>query len=148
MKTRYFFAQDLIQSKMSALLNIDNTPPPSILQNLDLTLAGLERIRAFLRSPMTVTSGYRCGRLNEAVGGSADSQHMQGLAADWKCPSLGEPAKICLMLAPMVAILGIDQLILEPGWIHTSFTLDPRNEMLRYVKGKYIPGLVGETDKI
>jgi zinc D-Ala-D-Ala carboxypeptidase len=51
----------------------------------------LEAIRAVLRGPVRVLSGYRCPVHNHDVGGAADSQHMYGTAADIP-PGLVSPA--------------------------------------------------------
>lgn len=54
-------------------------------QTLDTELAEkLQIIRDKLRTPLTVTSGYRCIQHNAAVGGSASSRHRYGMAADWR----------------------------------------------------------------
>jgi uncharacterized protein YcbK (DUF882 family) len=45
----------------------------------------LQRLRNIVGAPIYVTSGYRCERHNERVGGSPDSQHLRGLAADIWC---------------------------------------------------------------
>ncbi len=45
-------------------------------------LEGLEAIRAHFERPVRVTSGFRCVTHNVAVGGSLDSQHRRGRAAD------------------------------------------------------------------
>lgn len=50
---------------------------------LDATLVhALDSIRHAMRQPVRVTSGYRCRKHNEAIGGSPNSYHCQGLAAD------------------------------------------------------------------
>lgn len=46
----------------------------------------LERLRELRGSPLVLTSGYRCGRHNEAVGGSSTSLHKRGRAADILVP--------------------------------------------------------------
>jgi len=43
---------------------------------------GLEDLRAILKRPIRVTSGYRCNLKNIAVGGVSNSYHCMGLAAD------------------------------------------------------------------
>ena len=45
-------------------------------------LSILEAIRAHFGKPVVITSGCRCPEHNEAVGGSANSQHKLGRAAD------------------------------------------------------------------
>ena len=56
---------------------------------VDTTLVHvLEYVRAAVRSPIIVTSGCRCLAHNTAIGGSRGSKHMQGRAADIKCPDV------------------------------------------------------------
>lgn len=45
-------------------------------------MAVLELVRVHFNSPVTINSGYRCEKHNLSVGGSKNSQHMQGTAAD------------------------------------------------------------------
>jgi len=45
-------------------------------------LTSLERLRARIRQPIVIVSGYRCPVHNPAVDGAADSQHMYAAAAD------------------------------------------------------------------
>lgn len=42
----------------------------------------LEGIRNMYDKPMTITSGFRCFKHNEAEGGKSDSAHTAGLAVD------------------------------------------------------------------
>ncbi len=80
----------------------------------------LEPARAILNTPLIITSGYRCPALNEAVGGSKKSQHLNGTAADFtvknKKLSLGD-VFVRLRESPF---LNYGQLILERNWIHLS----------------------------
>ncbi len=141
---RYFTREELIRSRIAQEKGIDNTPPQALDHSIRLTMAGLERVRAFLGHPVTVTSGFRCFALNSLpeIGGSNDSQHMRGEAADIKCPGFGSPQKVAQALVPMRYILGIDQIILEPTWVHVSFTTEPRYEVLTRVGDRYRVGLV------
>ncbi len=45
-------------------------------------LAKLMELRNTLERPVYITSGYRCPRYNQKVGGVANSYHLIGLAAD------------------------------------------------------------------
>jgi uncharacterized protein YcbK (DUF882 family) len=47
-------------------------------------LAKLVELRNILERPVYITSGYRCSRYNQEVGGVANSYHRIGLAADIK----------------------------------------------------------------
>lgn len=53
----------------------------------------LEDIRLFFNAPVHVTSGVRCPKYNEKVGGSSLSQHMYGRAADIVVDGV-EPEKV------------------------------------------------------
>lgn len=139
----HFSMYEMTYSETAMKLGIDNTPSELIKKQLEVTMAGLERIRAALKYPLKITSGYRCEALNIAVGGSVNSQHLQGLAADFKCPVIGDPRTVAAFLSGKMEMLGIDQLIREHTWVHVSFTLNPRHEVLTYKEGRYIPGIVG-----
>jgi zinc D-Ala-D-Ala carboxypeptidase len=142
MKLKHFSVTELCRSEKAAELGIPNIPGPELALPFQITLAGLERVRAFLGHPMKIDSGYRSERLNRAVGGSPHSQHLRGLAVDFRCPAFGSPREVALALSKAIHILGIDQLILEPTWVHMSFSLDPRAEVLTRAEGKYLPGIV------
>jgi hypothetical protein len=72
-----------------------------------------------------INSGYRGPALNEAVGGSSNSQHCKGEAVDIECPGTGN-----YDVAKWIEDnLDFDQLILEfytpgipdSGWVHVSY---------------------------
>lgn len=147
MLSTHFSLEELIASEVAARAGIDNTPPPEALRNLYRLTEGLERVREALGNlPIHVSSGYRCQRLNQAVGGAKQSAHILGLAADIICPNLGPPLTVCRMIAN--AKLGTDQIIHEFGrWCHVAFPAQDRvarNELLTIasVEGGYQLGLV------
>ncbi len=45
-------------------------------------LTALDRLRKNIRRPIRVTSAYRCPIHNRRIGGSKNSQHLKGRAAD------------------------------------------------------------------
>lgn len=59
-----------------------------------LCVSVLEPLRAELGRPITITSGFRCSKLNKAVGGVEHSQHMYGQAADIRILSKQDGDKI------------------------------------------------------
>jgi hypothetical protein len=144
-----FSLSDLVRSETAEERGIDNTPPPEIVENLRRLAAGLEKVRALLGSPPEISSGYRCAALNEAVGGSSTSQHMQGLAVDFECPAFGTPLEIADAIARSGLVF--DQCILEYGrWVHLSFSDAPRRRLLTIYdddKG-YVAGLWDETGRM
>ena len=78
-------------------------------------------VRAALRNnAIHVTSGYRSPRLNQMVGGSKNSMHTQGLAADILCPAFGPPLAVCRAIA--TSGIPAHQIIHEFGrWCHVGF---------------------------
>lgn len=100
----------------------------------------LQPLRDMVLFPIVVTSGFRCPKLNKAVGGAKNSQHMKGEAADIRCNYL--PA---FQLASILTLndVDFDQLILEerkgkPSWLHVSYVTHRknRNQKLHTTDGK------------
>lgn len=130
----HFSLEELTWSDTGQRLGIDNTASEDILVNLRYLAGRLEDIREVMRGVrMHINSGYRCARLNTAIGGAPFSRHLLGLAADFVAPQYGTPLRICRELAPIVWQLEIDQLIYEHSWVHVSFAgagEKPRGEIL------------------
>ncbi len=144
--SEHFTEEELIVSQTAARHGIDNSPSPAIQTNL-VRLAGiLEEVRALLGGlPVLVSSGYRCLKLNQAIGGSKTSAHMEGLAVDFTAPAFGSPLEV----ARRIAASGIeyDQLIYEYGnWVHIGLAREGatrRNEQLSIFRGTgYIKGIM------
>jgi len=129
----HFTLEELILSNTAVRAGLDNTPPADVAKNLVTLASGLELVRIALGGlPIHVTSGYRSVRLNQMVGGTARSMHVQGLAADIVCPDYGNPFQVCEAIA--AAGIAFDQLIHEFGhWCHIGFAAPgtkPRDELL------------------
>jgi zinc D-Ala-D-Ala carboxypeptidase len=111
---------------------IPNAPDtPAHLTALHVTAAGLETVRRLLGdAPIIITSGYRCRRVNKAVGGVDVSDHTLGYAADFRHSIL--TAKECCERI-VESCLAFDQLILErrDTLVHLSFNPRLRREVLR-----------------
>ena len=121
MLSAHFSLEELTASEIAARADIDNTPSAEVVRNLARLAEGLELVRLALGSkPVHITSGYRSARLNQMVGGSKNSMHIQGLAADILCPAAGSPLEVCRAIAK--SSIGTDQIIHEFGqWCHVSF---------------------------
>jgi hypothetical protein len=116
----HFELSEFVVSETAARLGIDNTPPPAVVEKLRYVALCLEGIRTVLGKPIVVTSGYRCPKLNKAIGSKPTSQHLKGEAADWTCPGFGTPKQIVDYLRHVNVCY--DQIILEYGqWVHASF---------------------------
>lgn len=80
---KYFTFAEMIRSRTAKDLGIDNTPTWEEIDNLrDLCENILDPLRAAYGKRTRVSSGFRCERLNKAVGGSKTSVHKRGSAAD------------------------------------------------------------------
>jgi len=119
--TPHFSLEELTFSNTAIRLDIDNTPTPEALKNLQMLAEGLEEVRAKLDSnPIKISSGYRCLKLNKAVKSRDTSYHTKGLAADFTCPRYGSVKEVMQTLAE--SSIEFDQLIYEFGsWIHIGF---------------------------
>ena len=114
MLSPHFSLEELTASEVAARARIDNAPPPEVMDNLVRLAQGLELVRRVLGNyAVHVTSGYRSPRLNQMVGGSKHSMHMQGLAADILCPAFGPPLEVCRAIAR--SSVPADQVIHEFG---------------------------------
>ena len=124
--TMHFTIEELYASDTAKKKGIDNKPAVQQLINLVyLTAYVLEPLRVAMGEPIPISSGYRCPRLNEAVGGVRNSQHMTGQAADL-CIG-GDRAKGRKWFEYIKNHLPFDQLIWEKNprtgteWVHVSF---------------------------
>ena len=132
---KYFTIEELCRSNTAKSLNIDNTPPREIRENLEaLTVHVLDVLRERYGKPVRVNSGYRSAELNDAIKGAANSQHLKGEAADITAGSKEENKK----LFKLIIQHGVyDQLIDEKdySWIHVSYKRDGKNrKQVLYVK--------------
>ena len=128
-----FSLEELTASETAARKGIDNTPSKEVIDNLKRLAAALQEVRALLNHrAILISSGYRSPELNQAVGGSATSDHCKGLAADFICPSYGTPNDIVRAIA--ASGLSFKQVIREfDKWVHLSIPeegQEPRKQAL------------------
>lgn len=102
-----------------------NIPPQyefiDIIDNLDAVCINvLEPARKLFGKPITVNSGYRSKAVNDAVGGSPNSQHMKGEAVDVTTGTIQGNKMLFDIIAENCEF---DQLISECKykWIHVSY---------------------------
>ena len=58
-------------------------PPNHVIESLRYLCENtIQPLRTLLATPIRISSGYRSPGLNEAIGGSPNSQHLKGQAAD------------------------------------------------------------------
>ena len=147
--TDNFSLAELCKSQTALRKDIDNLPKdPDVVSKMQ-TLA--EKILQPIRDkfgPTVINSGYRCKKLNTAIGGSKKSQHCFGEAADVEVPTLSNRD-----LAEWIKnTLDFDQLILEfyngkdprSGWVHVSYkdSQNNRKQVLTINKQGTFQGLI------
>lgn len=124
---KYFTMKELAKSSTADKLGIDNTPTPEAsVQLSNLVTHVLDPLREMYGKPITVNSGYRCPKLNDAVGGAKNSQHMRGNAADITGGSREENKKLFELIRDN---LPFDQLLNENdySWVHVSYVSTSKN---------------------
>lgn len=127
---RYFTVAELCHSGTAVRLNMSNQPGPREMQALsNLCQFILDPLRAEIKRPIVITSGYRSPAVNRKVGGAPRSQHMLGEAADIVVPGM-TPAQVIRVVHGMR--LPFDQAIEEFGeWVHISYGRAHRRQTLR-----------------
>jgi len=152
--TPHFKLYEFLRSDTAAKGDIDNTPWGSEERNLEQVARYLEAERALLgahygcKVQIHITSGFRSEELNQAVGGSETSDHLEGLACDrWH-----ERMDDRTMIDPFAVIrileasdLPFDQLIYYPGEprIHSGYGKPMRREIRHKAGSRYPLGLPG-----
>ena len=119
--------KELAKSSTANKLGIDNTPTNEASVALsNLVTHVLDPLREMYGKPITVNSGYRCPKLNAAVGGAKNSQHMKGEAADITAGNKTENKKLFELIRDN---LPFDQLLNESdySWVHVSYVSSSKN---------------------
>lgn len=124
---KYFTFDELLRSQIAAQRDIINEPfaynEVDAYNNLETLVDKLlDPIREKFATPIIVTSGYRCERLNELVKGAPNSQHRKGQAVDFVFQGFSKRE----MLAAFFEIFddfNFDQMIFyrKRGFIHISY---------------------------
>ena len=126
--TKNFTLHEMLTSQTASRMGFAEQYEPSekIISNLEALCENvLQPLRDTIKSPVIVSSGYRCLRVNTVIGGAAKSQHLTGHAADIQDFKNGNE----FLLRKIVELeLPFDQLINEFNfdWVHVSF--DPRRD--------------------
>ena len=123
--TMHFTIEELYASATAKAKGINNKPNTQQMINLVYLCAYvLEPLRVAMNEPIKIGSGFRCEKLNKAVGGVSSSQHCKGQAADL-CID-GDLKKGRKWFNYIRDNLPFDQLIWEHNakgnyWVHVSF---------------------------
>lgn len=126
LKSEYFTLQEFIRSSTATRLKIDNTPSAEILRNIEYGVQRvLDPLRRIHQRPIIITSGFRCAKLNKAVGGVTNSWHTKGNAADIHIQDENEAKEIFEILKTLPSV---DTVLFEHSrssqWIHVQWDIN------------------------
>ena len=140
--SKNFTYEELTHSATAKRLKINNTPndeEKGKLKKLAETI--LQPIREKYGRPIVVTSGFRCVKLNLAVGGVKSSQHCKGEAADIRSvsDSVKDNKELFDLINNMIKNkeIVVGQLIDEYGynWVHVSLPrVGKTNNQILHIK--------------
>lgn len=95
----------------------------TVERNINLLVDNvLDPIRDRFCTPIIITSGYRCPKVNKLVGGVNNSQHMSGCAADFHIRGFN-PLMMYEVFSDIYNTMEFDQLIFyrSKNIIHVSY---------------------------
>lgn len=126
LKSEFFTLQEFIKSSTATRLKIDNTPNAEILRNIEYGVQKvLDPLRRIHKKPIIITSGFRCAKLNKAVGGVQNSWHTKGNAADIHIQDENEAKEIFDILKTLPSV---DTVLFEHSrqsqWIHVQWDMN------------------------
>ena len=128
--------KEAIRSKTATRLGIKNLPTTIHVENLKAIANDVfQPLRRFYNTPIYVSSAYRGKALNDAIGGSKNSQHCKGEALDLDADVFGG-VKNSEIFYYIKNQLDFDQLIwefgndIEPEWVHVSYKKDKPNRKM------------------
>ena len=130
--SKHISFKEAIKSNTALRRGINNEPDDYQITNMvNIAHNVFEPLREWVGGPIKINSMFRCEELNEAIGGSSRSQHMEGRAMDLD-DTFGHKTN-AEMFNYIKSNLNFDQLIWEfgddenPDWIHVSYVSDDEN---------------------
>ena len=131
MISQHISEKEATKSITALRLAIDNTPNSNHRNNMKTLAANVfEPLREWVGGPIKITSMYRSQELNEAIGGSKNSQHSKGQAID--IDDIYGYKTNAEMFEYIKDNLEFDTLIWEfggdnPDWLHISYVDREKN---------------------
>lgn len=132
--SRNFSYSEFEKSDTAFRLGINNKIKDTLIRDNIKALVEyiLQPLRDNWGGPLFINSGYRCFKLNEAVGGVPTSQHRLGMAADVGCTDPYSLAKLAKRMR-----IDFDQMIIYPSFVHFSYKKDGNNRRQILYSSKY-----------
>lgn len=129
--SKYITYLEATTSQTATRKGINNTPTDAEIINMQLVAVRIfDVVRDHFKTPLRVSSFYRCLKLNAAVGGAKNSQHKLGQAIDIQGTGDLTNKEIFNFIKNN---LDFDQLIWEfgnetnPAWVHVSYVSKEKN---------------------
>lgn len=125
-KSDFFTLEEFTRSSTAKRLKIENTPSDEVVRNIQYGVQMvLDPLRRIIRSPIIITSGFRCSALNKAVGGVANSWHTKGNAADIRIKDEEEAKAI---FEALKTLQSVDTVLFEHSassiWMHVQWNME------------------------
>lgn len=125
-KSDFFSLEEFTRSSTAQRLKIDNSPNDEVVRNIQYGVQMvLDPLRRIIRTPIIITSGFRCSTLNKAVGGVDNSWHTKGNAADLRINNEEEAKAIFQALKTLPSV---DTVLFEHSataiWMHVQWDMN------------------------
>ena len=132
--SKNFDLSEFTKSNTASRLGLNNIPNSDHTANLKRLCENvLQPLRDALSHSVSISSGYRGEALNSAIGGSSNSDHCKGMAADLDNDKYGREVDNTAIFHYIKDYLEFDQLIWEfgnyikPDWVHVSYRSKEEN---------------------
>lgn len=129
---------DATRSEWAIRNGVDNAPDLDTLKRMIVTARRVyEPLWKASGGKIRINSFFRNPRVNKAIGGSKNSQHMSGEAMDLDAVA---PLTNAELLKMALALPEYDQIIheygtdTEPAWVHVSFREGNNRKQFRRIK--------------
>lgn len=125
--------KEMCKSETATRYKIENNPDGNSIVNLEALIEYIVKPIYDKFPTAEVTSGYRCEKLNDKVGGAKGSQHTKGQAVDLVLiiPDKNLEESIKELYNFIACALPFDQMIIHHTYIHVSYK--PMNRRLEII---------------
>ena len=121
--SRWFNLEEFLTSSTAKQKSIENLPSFEVVEHLSQLAWFLDELRDAWGSGINITSGFRCDKLNKAVGGVTNSCHKYGWAADIQ-PANGKFDDFKQCVVEFFKGKNFDEVIIENNkktqWVHVQ----------------------------
>ena len=144
--TDHFTLVEFTRSHKASKRGIDNSAPRAVRNNLRRLSNRLEAIRQWAcdHQALHISSGYRCFELNTAVGGTRQSYHLYGLAADLYSNHM-DANELFLRIREAHRegrLAGWDELIVEDDrWVHFACSPPHSDPLMKTLVSSVVDGV-------